>query len=126
LDLLLDSDQLTGKMPKAMIREGSLSFSDTKQGRSLARVLILISSWLFPPKQDDGSTLWGKAEYPSTNTSAECNRKKSSSLGCYLGFSSSSNRIIVRYAENIGTHVYIYNESEDKASGWVDISEKNS
>ena len=47
------------------------------------------------------------AEYPSGLTSMDCNRRKSTTEGCYLGFSNVTNRFIVHYSQNIGTHLYL-------------------
>ena len=118
LDHLFEPKLFTGPKPALMIEKGGvLSFLDTKNGRSLARTLIIVSSWLYPPKQDDGSTVWFKAEYPSFSPGTMYDSPET----YFLGFSNKSNTLLVRYINRVGTHVSIHNVKSHKKSGWVDL-----
>ena len=118
LEHIIDSQHWKCKNVKmgpkvARDKEGLVTFSNDKTGKSLARMVVMLHSWLCPPSLATTQS-WQPAEVQD----AICTTKCSSSEGCILGFTDHNNVILVHYSNGKARHFLIHNSSNNKPSIW--------
>jgi hypothetical protein len=102
---------------------GLVLFSDDKTGHALAKVMMLLHSWLYPLSLSNSRLLWKPAFLLSKDLSPKTETAMNSASGCVIGIEYKQHLIMVRYVAGVGEQFLFHNLDTKRTSRWRELSQ---